>query len=395
LSESIRAMGFENSMADPDVWLRPAAKENGFDYYEYLIVYVDDILVLSHRAKEVMNTIEQLYRLKEPASTPKTYLGASILEWSISGDKMWAMSSQKYVKEAIRCVEVELQKTGERLVGKPTTPMTPGYRPELDVTPLLDPDQSSYYMSLIGILRWAVELGRIDIYIDVALLSSFMAQPRIGHMMEVLHIFSYLKAHENSKIVFDPEPKCWDDNQFQVFDWSEFYKDAKESVPPNAPPPRGHPIQVNTFVDADHAGNKVTRRSHTGVLIYANSAPIIWYSKAQTTVETSTFGSEYIALKIATEMLDAFRYKLRMFGIPIDRPSNVFCDNQSVVTNSTVPESTLKKKHNAIAYHRVRESVAAGAIRIAYVQSKSNNADILTKPLPGPELRAMISNILG
>jgi hypothetical protein len=83
-----------------------------------------------------------------------------------------------------------------------------------------------------------------------------------------------------------------------------------------------------------------------------------------------------------------------MFGIPIDGPSNVFCDNQSVVTNSTVPESTLKKKHNAIAYHRVRESVAAGAIRIAYVQSKSNNADMLTKPLPGPDLRVMISNIL-
>jgi hypothetical protein len=93
-------------------------------------------------------------------------------------------------------------------------------------------------------------------------------------------------------------------------------------------------------------------------------------------------------------MLDAFRYKLRMFGIPIDGPSNVFCDNQSVVTNSTVPESTLKKKHNAIAYHRVRESVAAGAIRIAYVQSKSNNADMLTKPLPGPDLHVLISNIL-
>jgi hypothetical protein len=165
-----------------------------------------------------------------------------------------------------------------------------------------------------------------------------MAQPRIGHMMEVLHIFSYLRAHENSKIVFDPLPKCWDDNQFQVFDWSEFYKDAKESIPTNAPPPRGHLVQVNTFVDADHAGNRITRRSHTGVLIYANSAPIIWYLKAQTTVETSTFGSEYIALKIAMEMLDAFQYKCHMFGIPIDGPSNIFCNNQSVVTNSTVLE---------------------------------------------------------
>ncbi len=72
------------------------------------------------------------------------------------------------------------------------TPMTPGYRPELDVSPLLDEDQASYYMSLIGILRWMVELGCIDICVNVSLLSSFMAQPRVGHMLEVLHVFSYL-----------------------------------------------------------------------------------------------------------------------------------------------------------------------------------------------------------
>jgi len=61
LAESITAMGFQHSLADPDVWFRPATKHNGFEYYEYLIVYVDDILVLSHQAKEVMLTIEQLY----------------------------------------------------------------------------------------------------------------------------------------------------------------------------------------------------------------------------------------------------------------------------------------------------------------------------------------------
>jgi hypothetical protein len=181
---------------------------------------------------------------------------------------------------------------------------------------------------------------------------------------------------------------------FQSFDWSDFYRDAKEPIPPNAPLPRGNPVQINAFKDADHAGNRITRRSHTGILIYANSAPIIWFSKAQTTVETSTLGSEFIAMKIAVELLEALRYRLRMFSIQIDGASNVFYDNKSVVSNSTVPESMLKKKHNAIAYHRVRESVASGALRIAYVQSKSNNADLLTKPLPGPELRAMVSNIL-
>ena len=113
LAESLHAMGFTPSLADPDVWYKEAAKPNGFQYYEYLIVYVDDILVLSHKAKEVMAMIEKLYRLKEAASIPKTYLGSTIMEWSISGDKMWAMSSQKYVKEAIRSLELELGKSGQ------------------------------------------------------------------------------------------------------------------------------------------------------------------------------------------------------------------------------------------------------------------------------------------
>ena len=73
------------------------------------------------------------------------------------------MSSRHYINKAICCLEVELQKSGQRLVGKPSTPMTPGYRPELDLSPLLEPDQASYFMSLIGILHWANELGRINI----------------------------------------------------------------------------------------------------------------------------------------------------------------------------------------------------------------------------------------
>jgi hypothetical protein len=93
LAEDIHSMGFVASLADPDVWYREASKEDGFDYYEYLIVYIDDILVLSHRAKEVMKTVKGLYRLKEPANTPTTYLRATIMEWTISGDKMWAKNT--------------------------------------------------------------------------------------------------------------------------------------------------------------------------------------------------------------------------------------------------------------------------------------------------------------
>ena len=110
-----------------------------------------------------------------------------------------------------------------------------------------------------------------------------------------------------------------------------------------------------------------------------NSAPIIWYSKRQNTVESPSFKSEYIALRICTEMIEALRYKLRCFGIPIDGPCDVYCDNQSVVTNSSVPTSVLNKRHNAICYHRVREAQAADTIRVGWIEGKDNLADLFTK----------------
>ena len=86
-----------------------------------------------------------------------------------------------------------------------------------------------------------------------------------------------------------------------------------------------------------------TRRSHTGILIYINQAPIIWYSRLQNTVGASSFGSEYIALRICTEMVEALRYKSRCFDVQVEGPCNVLCDNQSVVTKSSVPTSVLNK----------------------------------------------------
>jgi hypothetical protein len=149
------------------------------------------------------------------------------------------------------------------------------------------------------------------------------------------------------------------------------------------PEPRGHPVIISAFVDANHAGNVITRRSHTGILIFVQNAPIIWFSKKQNTVEAATFGSEFVALRICKEMIVALRYKLRMFGIPIEGPANVFCDNRGVVKNVSIPESTLMKKHNAINYHAVREAVAAGILRVGKEDGETNLADLLTKVLNG------------
>ena len=138
-----------------------------------------------------------------------------------------------------------------------------------------------------------------------------------------MHFFGYLKRRNKLTIPFDPHHPSIDEEKFIDCDWKDFYSDAQEDIPSNLPKPRGKEVSITCFVDASHVSNLKTRRSHTGILIFINRAPIFWYSKRQNTVESSTFGSEFIALKTAVEMLIGLRFKLRFFEIPIDCPSNV------------------------------------------------------------------------
>ncbi len=95
--------------------------------------------------------------------------------------------------------------------------------------------------------------------------------------------------------------------------------------------------------------------------------------------------TEFTAMKNAVEMIEALRYKLRMFGVPIDGPTNIFCDNGAVCSNTTRPESTLSKKHHSIAYHRSREAVAAGTARVSKEHTSTNLADLFTKTMAAPK----------
>ena len=193
------------------------------------------------------------------------------------------------------------------------------------------------------------------------------------------------KKHLYSKLVLDPKPLDHKEHYKKRFntnaDWFEFYSDVKEEIPLDAPKPLGKAVEITAFIDADHAGDRLTRRSRTGFIIFIQNAPIIWYSKKQGSIEGATFGSEMIAAKTLAETNRGLRYKLRMMGVPVEDPTYTFCDNQSVLHNTTKPESTLKKKHHSIAYHRCKEAVAARTIRVAKQGTEKNLADLFTKIL--------------
>jgi Reverse transcriptase (RNA-dependent DNA polymerase) len=383
-AQSLSDIGFTSCKSDPDMWRRPAIKTDGSKCYEYVLVYVDDLLVISERPSMILQTLadDHNYRLKDVGS-PTRYLGASIGKKQLTDGVFWFISAEAYLSKALDTIEERFGKLESLFKYTPNTPAPTNFHPEIDDSDFLDEDGTTLYQSYIGILRWAIELGRIDLAHFGSTMAKFSVTPREGHLTALIRGFTYVKKHLQSRIIIDPKPRPWEDLSWTSKDWSKFYPDIHgEIIPPDMPEPRGKPVQINFFCDAAHATDLVTRRSSTGILFYINGTPINWYAKRQNTIESSTFGSEFVALKIATEMNEALHYKLRMFGVPIDGPSNCFCDNNSVIQNVTHPESTLSKKHNSIAYHKVRESVASEALRVYFERGKTNCSDVLTKFLP-------------
>jgi hypothetical protein len=112
------------------------------------------------------------------------------------------------------------------------------------------------------------------------------------------------------RIFFDPDHPQISESRFKKFDWEDFYKGVEEEIPPNLPEARGNYVYTHCFVDANHAAYKSTRKSQTGILMFLNKAPVNWHSKKQNGVESSTFGSEFIALKNGLELVLSLRYKV-------------------------------------------------------------------------------------
>jgi len=338
-----------------------------------------------------MKKLEALYKLKNGYSIPKSFLGVDISKFDVQDHRgketeCWGFSCSSYITRIITELEAKLRDELQyRLPTHAVSPLSTNYHPEIDDTDELDDRGIEWHQGLVGTLRWMVEIGRIDISHAVSVMSSYLVAPRVGHLFGVLHIYAYLKYKPTLSLVLNPGDfmQSIGVKSISKDDWIDFYPGASENIPPTLPKPRGLPVSITAFVDADHAGNIANRRSHSGIIVFVQSSPIIWLSKQQKTVETSTHGVELIATRIGVEIIESLRFKLRSFGIPIEGPSVVYCDNQSVVHNAQRPESVLKKKHNSVSYHKIRESVAAEIITVYKIASGENHADLLTKALSG------------
>ena len=186
---------------------------------------------------------------------------------------------EESIGKPFQYMEVNLKAKGEILQAKAPTPLSNGYRQELDLSPELDSQDVSYYHSLTSILRWIAELGRADFNTEVSMMSSHLALPRQGHFQEFLHIFPHLKKYHHAEMVFNPSMSELVADDFPLEDWSySIYasdkKAPEEELPAEMPEPHGEACTIHVFVDADHAGEHLTRRSRTGFIVFLNNAQI-------------------------------------------------------------------------------------------------------------------------
>ncbi len=357
---------------------------------------VDDVMVISHEPGRTADGIQAAFKLKgDEASAPDMHLGVTLEKKPNSkGVDCWTMSPEKCVKAAIENVEKKLGGELPFSKGQCPTPMRTDYHPAEDTSAELDAEGLGCYQELIGVLRWAVEIGRLDSLLEMSLLSSHLALPRKGHLEQVHHIFACLKHGSRRRIYLDPSHPSISESRFQACDWTDFCKCAEEPIPSNMPTARGRTMSAHCFVDSDHAGDKVARRSQTGTLIFCNTAPVMAHSKRQNSAEGSTHGSELAAMRQAIDLVKGLRCKLRMFGIPAEGPTDVFCDNESVFKNVSVPESVLSKKQHSISHHAAREAVAAGIVRIAKENTLTNLSDVFTKTQNKPKREGLLNKFM-
>jgi hypothetical protein len=362
-------MGFFPSKAEPDIWMREAG-----DHYEYIGTYVDDLCIVSKHPLRITNHLVDECKFKLKGTGP--------IEFHLGCDFGRDEEGNLYMRP-MKFIERTIASYRDMFGEKPkecSTPLEHGDHPEIDDSEFCDDVQTAQYQSLIGSLQWAISLCRFDIASAVMTLSSFRAKPRVGHLNRAKKIVGYISKQNMFAIRFRTHEPDYSGIPDPIYEWDySVYGNVEELIPHDAPKPLGKYVRMTSYVDANLYHDYLTGRSVTGILDLLNGTPIDWYCKKQATVETATYGSEYVAARTCVERNVDMRLSLRYLGVPIRKKLYMFGDNKSVIDSSMVPHAKLHKRHTALSLHRVREAIAGGLVHFHHIAGKVNPADILSK----------------
>jgi hypothetical protein len=315
----------------------------------FVYTTVDDSLVTSPNLEVTLNMIKSLLDKDKGGFTgtsgPANHFVGMKLSWQPDGTVI--VSQQAHIERALE----QFQPEGELLR---SLPMQPSIKLQKEGEKLNS--EESPFASLVGMLLYIAVNSRPDISATVNRLAKYMSCPTVEHWEAAMDLLGYLRVTKESGLHM------------------------------------GTSDDIVAYCDADYASDVDTRRSHTGWVFLVYGCAVVWQSKCQPTVATSTVEAEYQATASATREALWMRYLLSEFGIQCT-PLDIMCDSQGAIQSMNNPKNTSRVKHIDIAHHFVRERKERGEVRFHFVPGKQNVADVLTKPLPNPRHREICKQL--
>jgi len=269
-----------------------------------------DLCITACNLKTILDELIQKYGYKLKGVGPlEFHLGC---DFSRDPDGTLCFDPIKYIQKILNVFENMFKE-------KPrpnSSPLEKNDHPELDDSEEVDAEMITQYQSMIGVLQWVVSLGRFDICTAIMMMSHFHVAPLKGHVSQVKRIYGYLAKNPGGVICVRTEEPDYSDVEDIEYEWEySVYGHVSELIADDIPPPLGKEVVTTTYVDANLYHDLITGRAATGILHLVNGTPIDWYSKCQATVETATYGSEFVAARIATDQVIDLHNMLCYLGV--------------------------------------------------------------------------------
>ena len=347
-SEVLHKLGYHASRADPCLFIK-FKSEGRTPHKSYLIIYVDDggIFSTKEEVREVIKELSKTFVVKDLGKM-ETFVGCQIIE-NPQKDTVWLHQPKllKHLKEQFGPLVANLKP-----VNTPASPRTNIGRPEKGDTLISATDQHKF-RSGVGMLLYLVKHSRLDIANAVRELSKVADGANASHWKALLRTIKYVICTENLALRLKPNTKT-----------------------------QGAQFYLSGITDSDYAGDRDTRTSVYGYIIYFLGAPIAWKSKAGKSVTLSSTEAEYYALSEVTKEIIFVKQVLETMGINLVLPILVKVDNVGAIYLSNNFSCSQRTKHIDIRRHFVREFVQDGTIKTIFVPTDDNEADMNTKNQP-------------
>jgi hypothetical protein len=332
----IQELGFEQYENDPCLLKQKTAK--GF---VYLIIYVDDCLIIGEEdeVKEMLQKIQEHFDIKHSPDI-EDFIGCTITKHQ----KAITLHQPDLIKKLLKYFQDELADVKEY-----DTPACTGGRVTKVIENALDPDKQHKFRSGVGSLLYLLKHSRPELSNAVRELSKVMDKANLAHWKMLIRVIKYVELTRNRKLILKPnEDKKW---------------------------------EIQAYSDSDFAGDSDNRRSISGYIIFFSGVPISWKSKGQKSVTLSSTEAEYMAMSETAMEILYIAGLLTFMEIQVEYPIRVHVDNVGAIYLAEQATSSIRTKHIDTRYHFVREYIEDGIIKITFVRSAENTADIFTKNL--------------